>query len=485
MLESLESRQLMAATPLPSGIIGIKVAKVSVDGIAEDSDRITIGFQTAVRLGSTADFRSFGYSNDLTTTSGQKKETVGLTITQPVQTNGFNNVIQIVTDRLIRKGSRLFIYAGGLTTTKGAALVYDASTAANTITFTVGQNKPRYSLSNRAFFPTDDGYVSNAVYTNGTAGTTASTQPSAASIGTALQAFLQLKVSAGLITTAQMNTAMTEYSASSTIGIIPDANLRAALVSLVGTVASSAFSTYTTSANVTGKAWAIVTFSSSISASAPTAETKLNSSGRLQTIVRNTLAGESFVALSAILAREAMHQANVSSNPSTGAIQDSLTAEVIDNDVAMTVYSQQMLVEPSIAGNGTFLTNYLNTMLVALLNSGQKLFPYGGVGPAPLLNSPGNIFVGAVSDPGGFGSTTPVVSFDDYIRRDFVHRGVTSDGIIASSPYAVTVLHNIVGTKTNVNELSTATETALDTSNTILTDVVYIDLAHDLKLNFA
>ncbi|MGN6727607.1 MAG: hypothetical protein ACTHLZ_16940 [Tepidisphaeraceae bacterium] len=485
LVEDLEGRQLMAAQVLPAGVIGIKIAKVSVDGLSNNTNRITVAFNQTIRLKDTSLMRSFGYANNTLTANGQRKVTVGMTITQPG-----DNYIQIITDRLIRKGSRLFIYSGAITNTKNVPLVYDGTTSTNTITFAQGQNKPRYTLSNRAFKPTDLGYVSNSVFSGAPTPTVVSTVPSSNTVAAQLSAFLDKKVAAGTITAAQKNSAINTYNSATAIGIIPDANLRAALVSLTGTVAASAIDTYLGKANVTGKSWAIVTFDSSISASAPTAETKLNSSSRLQTIVRPTLGGESFVQLSAILAREAMHQQSVAVNPSTGSLDDSLEAEVVDNTVAMTVYAQQLLADPTTAGNGTTLSTYLNTQMVAFLNSGSALFPYGGINAAPLLTSgntrTGSVFLGSVSDPGGFGNTTPVTSFADFVRRDFIHRGSTPNGFsLATSPYAQTVLANITGKKASLlTKFNQNVDTYLDTSNTIITDVVSIKMAQALKLTF-
>lgn len=477
MMEGLESRQLMAAASSDT-IIAVKIAKrVDTAGNSMDSNRITIGFSSNITLSDAAMIRSFGYANDTLTSSSQKKVTVGLSVTASA------NVLTIITDRLIRKGSRLFIYSGAITDSSGKAVVFDASTTAKTITFTTGQNKPRYTLSNRAFRPSDASYFDPAVFSASPAPTTANTTPSASTVRASLVAFLGRKVSAGTITSAQETSALATYDSSATAGYIPNANLRAALVSLTGTVAASAIQTILGKSNVTGKSWTLVDFGSSsdISVSAPTAETKLSTSGRLQTLVRDTFSGESFEALSAILAREALHQGTVA-NPN-GNTSDAIESEVVDNAVANTVYAQQLLTDPTPAGNGTKLVTYLNTQLLALLNSGQKLFPYGGINAAALLTTPANVFIGAVSDPGGFGNSTPVTSFADFIRRDFTHRGLNS-GAISSTPYAVTVLKNIVGSSGDFTQLGANVETYLDTRNTILTDVAYIKLATALKLTF-
>ena len=476
LIEGLESRQMMADST--AAVITVKVAKrVDGNGHALNSNRITIGFTKNITLNDASLVRSFGYANDTLSSSSQRKVSVGFTATASA------NVLTIVTDRLIRKGSRLFIYTGAITDANGANVVFDGTTAAKTITFAVGQNKPRYTLSNRAFRPSDYSYFDPAVFTSSPTPTTANNTPSATTIRANLATFLGRKVSAGLITAAQQTSALAIYDSSATAGYIPNANLRAALVSLTGTVAASAIDNYLGKSNVTGKQWSSVAFgdSSQISASAPTAETKLSTNGRLSTLVRNTLSGESFITLSAILAREALHQ-GLTANPN-GNTTDAIESEVVDNAIAATVYGQQLLTDATPAGNGTKLSAYLNTQLLALLNSGQSLFPYGGINPAPMVNSPGNVFVGAKADPGSYGNSTPVTSFADFIRRDFTHRGLNS-GAIASTPYSVTVLKNIVGSSGTFTQLGSTVEGYLDTRNSVLTDVAYIKLAQALKLTF-
>ncbi|MGC4033333.1 MAG: hypothetical protein QM754_16700 [Tepidisphaeraceae bacterium] len=473
LLEGLEDRKLMASTPT---IIGIKIAKAAdTDNTALNQNRITIAFSGTIRLGDVNQFSSFGYANDLSDYSQQVKKRVGMTITQPA-----SNYIQIITDRLIRKGSRLTILSGGLTDKNGTALIYDATTAAKTITFNVGQNKMRYSLSNRNFVASDLSYFDPDVFTSAPTPTTASTTPSSATIRANLVTFLNKKVSAGIITSAQASAAITNYYDSSTVAaIIPNANLRAALASLVGTAAEPAIASYIGKTNVTGKQYTLVDFGT-VSSGTPVGETKLSPGGRLNLTINSAFAGEPFQVLSATLAHEALHQD--AANNSGGDLPSSQDEEIIANAVETIVYAQQLLVDGSIAGNGTKLVVRTNTRLLALLNSGDGLFPYGGIKQDPALYSNGNVFVGAKANPGGFGSTT-VKSFEDWIRREYVFRGFSA-GATTNSAVGQAILKNIVGSSYNVTQLGTTTETALDVGNTLLTDVNYIKLAITLKLSY-
>ncbi len=476
-VEPLEDRKLLAAIQLP--IIGIKVAK-RVDGAGDalNSNRITIAFTKTVRLNNASLIRSFGYANDLVDPNAQRKVTVGMTIERdPVD----GRVLTITTDRLIRKGSRLFIYAGAVTDTKGNDVVYDGANAASTITFEVGQNKPRFTLSNRNFAPTDLSYVTRDTYNAAPIPTVASVQPSSVSIRANLDAFLANKVSRGLITAAQKVAALNLYDTEAVY--VPDANLRAALASLYGTVGEPAIASYLGKSNTTNNRYTTVAFSASIGSSAPIAETKLSAGNRLSVVVRPTFAGEDFRALSAVLAHESLHQDLPGSQDPSGTPPSSQDEEVIANTVQATVYIQQALVDSSFVGNGTSLVNKINEQVIALLNSGKGLFPYGGIYKAPALTNDGNVFPGAKTDPGSFGNNTTVKSIEDWVRREYVSRGFTA-GATASNPTAQAILKNIVGPTGNFTLLGNEVQRFLDTRNTILTDQTYIRVATLLKLNY-
>ena len=473
LIENLEDRKLMAAVVVSQ----IKIAKAQdTDGTALNQNRITIGFTGNVRLGDVAKFSSFGYANDLTNINNQIKKRVTLTITQ-IAPNG----IQILTDRLIRKGSRLTILAGGLTDTKGNAIIFGDS---NALTFTTGQNKPRYSLANRNFAPTDLSIVDKDVFASAPTPVTANVTPSASTVRTRLIAFLNAKVATKTgtaITQAQATTAINLYDSSATAAIVPNASLRAALVSLVGTAGEPAINSFLAKTNSTGKPYTVVDFGT-VSSGTPVGETQLSAGGRLNLTINSTFAGEPFQVLSATLAHEAMHQDPA--NNVNGDLPAGQDEEIIANAVETVVYAQQLLVDPSVAANGTKLVVRTNTRLLALLNSGDKLFPYGGIFQAPALSNNGNVFVGGKPNPGGFTGSVAVPSFENWIRREYISRGFAA----TATPVSVVgqaILKNIVGTKSVVTSFNAVTETALDTSDAILTDITYIRLANILKLAYS
>lgn len=477
LIEDLEGRKLLAAIQLP--IIGIKIAKrQDTDGTALNSNRITVAFSRTVRIGDAAKFRNFGYANDLLNPSQQRKVTVGLSITRdPVD----GRVLTIITDRLIRKGSTLQIPVGALNDGRGNDIVYDGSTPATTIKFNSGQNKPRFTMSSRNWRPTDLSYFTKDVFSAAPNPTVASTAPNATTVRNNLVAFMNAKVTAGQITQAKATEAIAYYDSSDVAGYVPAANLRAALASLVGTVAEPAIQSYIGKTNVTGKPYTTVDFSASISASAPIGETKLSGSGRLYLYIRPTFAGEDFRALSSILAHESLHQ-ETTADPQ-GTPPSSQDEEIIANAVGINVYIQQALVDGSFIDNGTGLVNKLNEQMLAMLNSGDGLFPYGGIKRAPAVNSDGNVFVGAKTDVGGFGNNTTVKSFEDLIRREYVSRGFSAGGT-NSNPVGVAILSNIVGSGQNLSLFGTNVQTLLDKNNIILADAVYVKMAELLKLTY-
>lgn len=480
LVEDLEGRKLLASIQLP--IIGIKIAKrQDTDGTALNSNRITIAFSRTVRIGDASKFRNFGYANDLLNPSQQRKVTVGLTVTRDANDG---RVLTIITDRLIRKGSTLQIPVGALNDGRGNDVVYDASTAATTIKFASGQNKPRFTMSNRNWRPTDLSYFTKDVYSAAPDPTVANSAPNATTVRNNLVAFMNAKVTAGKITQAQATNAIAIYDNSSVAAYFPSANLRAALVSLTGTVAEPAIQSYIGKSNVTSKSYTSVVFSDGshpISNSAPIGETKLSENGRLSLVIRNTYAGEDFRALSAVLAHEALHQDTTAD--SQGTPPSTQDEEIIANAVGINVYVQQAQIDGTFIDNGTGLVNKLNEQLLALLNSGDKLFPYGGILRAPALNSDGNVFVGAKTNVGGFGDNSTVKSFENLIRREYVSRGFNAGGT-NSNPTGVAILSNIVGSGQNLSLFGTNVQTLLDNSNTILTDATYIKMAELLKLTY-
>ena len=97
------------------------------------------------------------------------------------------------------------------------------------------------------------------------------------------------KVAAGLITQATEDTAIKRFNNTTVKAIVPDANLRAALLSLYGTIGEPAIAAMLDGANVTGKAQTIIDFSTDVSPTADVAETLVLANGRLRHVVQDQL----------------------------------------------------------------------------------------------------------------------------------------------------------------------------------------------------
>jgi hypothetical protein len=220
------------------------------------------------------------------------------------------------------------------------------------------------------------------------------------------------KVTAGVITQAQSDAAITRYNSAAAKGTVPDANLRAALFSLTGTFAEGAIGSFLDGNNLTGKPYTILTFQDPPDSTVPVAQTSVRSSdGRLRTVVKPKFKGEPFQTLSAFLAHEALHQ------DSDFALQEEEFAPLVEGLVSI----QQAQIDSSFLKGGTALVNFENDNLLAMLNSGRTIWPYPGVLQAPMLNANLGVFPGQkvpAFDGGGI-----YTSWLDYDKRAYIARG--------------------------------------------------------------
>jgi hypothetical protein len=454
MFESLENRQLLAVSPVVAGT-KIKGINLSSNNISTNQTLITIPFTGNINLVDATKLRLFAYAiNPLSANLGQIKKTINVVkaevLTLDVDGDGNTtgpldkSLLQITTDRLMRKGGTITINEGALTDSNGDTLATQTRKAIK------GQNRERFTLANRAFIPTDFTRFTHDIFA-------ASPNPAGAS-GTidettatnALNAFLDKKVALGLIDSAKKTATMTRYSSAAAKGTIPDHNLRAALFSLVGTFAEGAIASWLDGANVTGKPYTIITFQTPNNPDVPVAETSARpSDGRLRTVFQPEFKGESFIALSDWVAHEALHQDNVFT----------LQEETVATTFGHLIAAQQAQVDSSFLKTPTKLVNGINDALLALVNSGRTIFPYVGVNQAPMLGAANGVFKGQVtpaSDGGGI-----YTSFNDYIRRSYLERGSPSGN--AAGNALLNAYYNTVTGKT-----ATAN---MQFSDSIITDI--------------
>jgi hypothetical protein len=415
-VEALEKRELLSTSAVVAGA-KIKGVNLSSGGVSTNQTLVTIPFSGDVNLLDASKIRMFGYAiNPLSAKLGQIKKTINISGASilALDVNGDGKIdhqlLQFTTDRLARKGATIILNSGALEDTSHNLL------AAQTLHTVKGQNRERFTLANRALVPTDFTRFDNNIFSQsptttpqgGTVGETTATNE--------LKAFLDKKVAMGIITQATEDSAMTRFSATATKGTIPDANLRAALFSLVGTIAAGAINSILDGTNITGKPYTIMTFQNPTDASVVIGQTTARpSDGRLRTVFRPEYSGENFLALSDFIAHEALHQDNTFT----------LAEEEVANTFGTLVAAQQAQVDSSFLKTPTKMVNFfINPSLLAMLNSGRTIFPYVGMTQAPMLNSSGGVFQGQKAGAGdGHGI---YLSWEDFIKRDYIARGAVA-----------------------------------------------------------
>ena len=121
----------------------------------------------------------------------------------------------LTTGTLVPEGANLSIGAGAITGTAGQAL------PAQTVAVPQGLSMVDFTMANRAFKPTDVDMFSTGAYVSASHGTTPTTVLDEATARAELDAFLGLRVTAGVITDAERTAALARYDAAATKAIIP------------------------------------------------------------------------------------------------------------------------------------------------------------------------------------------------------------------------------------------------------------------------
>ncbi len=459
--EQLENRQMMAVSPVFAGT-KLKGSNLSSGGVSTNSTLITIPFTGNLQLADKSKIRLIGYAIN-PVSGGQKKVTIGVVKAEVLAAD--HRYLQITTDRLMRKGGQIILSSGALKDDNG-------DTLKDLIVKTVkGQNKERFTLACRGFKPTDFAKFSSDIFASSSAPTAASSAPAEATVTAALGAFLQRKVDKTFITATQRTAALARYNNATTKSIIPDANLRAALVSLTGTLAEGAIASYLDGKNLSGKAYTIIDFQDPPDPTALVAQSIVASNGRIRTLVKPAFRGEAFQVLSAYLAHEALHQDTV------GKLQE----ETIANVCETLTYAQQALTDSTFLSNGTTLVVGENEKLYALLESGRAIFPYVGLLNGPIRSSAGGIFVGGKTPATGGAYT----SYIDFIERSYRARGAT-DGETATNALMSSYYTAITGKKVVTTlKFSDSLIADIDSFQQIVSTKQAISLAGSLRLTLA
>jgi len=445
----------------------IKVAMLTdVNGAALNSSRLTVKFSESITLADTSKIRLFGYGINPTSGSGTAQQKITINVTS-VEAGADGNKVVFTTDRRVRKNAKLTFYSGFVTNTADSTNTGDLLT-----NLPKGLNKERYTLACRAFEPTNLKYFNKNQYDAATNVTATNTSPSENSVRTALSANFDKKVTAGTIAAADKTAGLALFDDTTNKSTVPNANLRAAIVSLYGTIGETAIPHLLGTSNVTGKRYSVIDFSDSeVSSSALVAETIINpDNSRLRTLIKSSFKGESFLSLSATMAHEAVHQ-------DTGAlVVDGISEEMFANTIETMVWAQQLLIDKAPADDHTQLTTSQNALLLAMLNSGKALYPRVGVYDAPLLGGQ-NVFNGGDAVAGG-----DYTSYENYVRRIYAARNF-SDIETPAPPLALTMQNEICArTDTNLFNFRTTRTDFFDNSQQIITDKAAVQLAAALKL---
>ncbi|HEX8524986.1 MAG TPA: hypothetical protein VF669_22235, partial [Tepidisphaeraceae bacterium] len=270
MLEVLEARQLMAVSPIVAGT-KVSTGNLASGGVATNQSLITIPFSGPINIAAKSGIQLRGYAiNPLT--GSQKKIVIGVV---NATLSKDRKSLAITTDRMMRKGGTISWNATTLKDDKGNFL------AAQSVKSIKGQNKERFTLANRGFKPTDLTKFTKATYAGAPDVSPNGTAVPEATARANLKAFLDKKVSLALITGTKRDQMMTRFDSATTKSIVPDPNMRAALLSLVGTLAEGAIASMLDGANPSGKAYTVVDFDVPPDTSVPVAQTVVRSDGRL------------------------------------------------------------------------------------------------------------------------------------------------------------------------------------------------------------
>lgn len=469
-IERLEGRQLMAS------VKGTDLRNISdSNGAKDNGNELIVKFNAPIKSFDISKMRMFGYANN-TLQGGQTKTTINI---KSGVIDGSNLTLR--TDVMIRKGATLTLGAGAVTDQQ------DASPAAS-VKVAKGLNRDRFTLALRAFSPKDKTYFSNALLTGGSAPVTANTAPSESSVDAALSTFLDKKVKAKIITQAQKDASMTRFRASATKALIPAPNLRAGVISLIGTVGEPAIGFYLDKKNETGKDFIKIAFDANDFADgAKINATDYTGTGRIRQIWNPNFAGESFVVLSGLLAHETAHEGREDIGGGAVGQVNSQQEEVIANTIENMVYSQQIVNDFTYAQQKTTLTLRANYRTMLLLNSGDRQFPRVGIKDAPLKN-------GGVANP-GFKATDydnrttqqgkpGQFSFDDDIRQEFTFRNVAAKNATATYPSVRAILKNITGnTYTTSTTFGNALIDDVDIGQDTIADAYAMRVARVLQLS--
>jgi len=295
-------------------------------------------------------------------------------------------------------GSRLLI-------DDGAILIHGKPNQATHLTLFPDIDPGIASFNFRSFIPTDLNLFSKKNYPASKSIAKLANIKSEQDVLADLELFLSKKVTLGLIDEFQKNAALEKFSDASSKRIIASAQLRAALLSLLGTVSEHAVTAILDGENQTGQSYRKVGFIADLS-SHIIAKGRLQA-GQLSILFNEQFATEPFPVLSAWMAHEVFHQD----------LYLGQHEEVLASVADVVTYMQQILVAPDISQYNSDLVRRNNTRMLALLNSGTPEITTLGVKSAQLTGMSVNVLPR---------SLLKQKSFESYIRNIYSYRPLTA-----------------------------------------------------------
>ena len=452
-IDQLEKRQLLAVSPVSIVANKIKVQNLfNEEGLSINQSLITVRFTENVQLVDPSKVRMIGYVVN-PVGGAQRKVTVALSEHQLDST--FPNFLRFKTNSLSPRSGRIIIDPGGVRDARGDDVVANVQPPK-------GQNKERFTLSRRAFRPTDVSLFPTFVEPAGSNGTVANTNPNPTDVAGNFSSFMRRKRDAGLITEAQRQQAINLYNNATVQSIVPNPSLRAALASLVGTVGEPAIDAIINGNNATGKPWTVIDFSPETRPGAVVAESLINPDpGRIRPLFKEEFRGEPIQALAGYIAHETLHTDNNAGQ------QEEILANVVENFV----YAQHVLGFRGWIFSGTQLVQQGNAELMSILNSGSAGLPRVGLPAGPNLNPGNKVF---------WNGTTNDTSFETFIRRQYQERNFGDFNTTGNSTFQA--MYTLITGRTEEANYNRTTISRIDASQQIITDKNAIQLAGLLGL---
>lgn len=381
------------------------------------------------------------------------------------------NQLRITTGQLVPRRAQLKIARGALTDSLDRVL------SSTSTSLKQGISETDFLMASRPFRPKDINLFTKDAFPS------ASTAPLSGSgrilteqtAYSELRSLLRLRLNRGTIDRAEYQRLLDLYDAENTKQTVPDPTLRAALLSLGGTVGSGAIDAVLFAQNETGRIFRRMEFDPTFTAGSASASPVSNGLGDGRIKFNENLRRTHFEAIGALVVHEAFHQDQAEGF--FGGNSNSRNEEVLNEFARTFVWAQVILERPRLAKINDALIRSQNTFLLAFLNSGNAAYPRIGVTRAPQIQTSltpreSVVFVGG---------SESFLSFDNYLRTVSAIFGVPD----IDTPGNVS-LEDFVSRATGLSgagaSFSRTTRDFLDTNQHVISNTQALQLARILRL---